>query len=168
MMQSYIPNTPEEVIDIWLRPHSTREGFGWPPKPDSDWRYVLREQNGFEYLKSLTWQKKTIEISPDIFVKEDLDIVVGLFKAHVLKHQNMFSNMSDSIERIENCCSYLKEHGVFPRPVILEETAHGFKILDGNHRILAMMYLYGYFNVESPEVPNLNVHKAQNVWVASK
>ena len=61
----------------------------------------------------------------------------------------------------------MKEHGHFPRPIILGTNRNGFDVLDGNHRLTAYFYLYGYFQVENDETPALNVSEQQEVWIAS-
>ncbi len=74
--------------------------------------------------------------------------------------------MSDGPERFNSCCTYMKEHGVFPQPIMLLSTPNGYDVLDGNHRLAAFFYLYGYFNIENAEIPCLKVANEQEVWIA--
>jgi hypothetical protein len=46
-----LPDMPDEVISIWLSIHFGR--FGWPPKIDNDWRYVLGLGRDLKFLQSL-------------------------------------------------------------------------------------------------------------------
>jgi hypothetical protein len=161
-----LPNFPEEVIDGWLMTHFKR--FGWPPKVGNDWRYILRPGNDLSYLQNLKWQKKKIKLTPSLLSPDDLYAVTSLFRSHVLKQTTFFSvMMSDGHERFKSCCAYLKEHGRFPKPVVLEMRPEGLWILDGNHRMTAFLYLYGYFKIEDPSIPCLNVQDEQEVWMAT-
>lgn len=169
MIKQDLPNMPTEVIDSWLEPLSKRELVGWPPSPDNDWKYILGRERDLSYLQALTWEKKEIEIKPDIFIKKDLETIVELFRSHVLGEWTMYSQMmTDGKERFQSCCSYLKEHGVFPLPVVLEQTNSGVHVFDGNHRICAFFYLHGYFKIENDEVPCLKVKQEQEVWLSTK
>jgi hypothetical protein len=168
-IQTDLPNMPEEVVDIWLKPLSERNDTGWPPSKQNSWRYILGKERDLAYLQSLTWKMKEMELKPDLFLKQDLEIVIDLFKSYVLGEQTEYSLfMTDGKERFDRCCSYLKEHGVFPRPVILEDIDSGVHIFDGYHRISAFFYLYGYFRVESVEIPCLKVDSKQKVWLATR
>lgn len=159
------PNTPDDVIDIWLVPHFNR--FGWPPTQSNQWQYVLGRGNDLGWLKSLAWTKSTIALSPELLSPKGLETVVTLSRTHLLSETTALSMMSDSYARFRSCCDYLKQHGRFPRPIILGASRDGFDVLDGNHRLTAYFYLYGYFEVEKEETPALNVSERQEVWIAS-
>ena len=166
IMKADLPDMPDEVIDGWLATHYNR--FGWPPRVDNEWRYVLRPGNDLSYLQGLKWQKEAMHLPPQALSPKDLQIVTDLYETHVLNRQTFYTMMmSDGRERFTRCCEYLKEHGTFPHPVILQRRTEGFWILDGNHRLTAYFHLYGYFNVGSPESFNLAVKQQQEFWVAS-
>lgn len=165
LIKTDLPETPDEVIDIWLSTFFRR--FGWPPRNDNDWRYVLRGSKDLAYLQSLQWEKKAIELRPDILHPEDLNIIIGLFSTHVLGQRTVFSSMSDGARRFNAAKDYLKENGVFPRAIVLGSSSQGYHVLDGSHRMTAFLYLYGFFNVQNEEVPCLNVKQLQEVWIGS-
>ena len=75
--------------------------------------------------------------------------------------------MIDGAEGFTNCCTFLKQHGVFPWPIILEKLNTGYRVLDGSHRICAFFYLYGYFNVDNDETPCLDIKAQQAAWIAN-
>ena len=51
-MQADLPNLPVEIIDTW---HLTfYKSFGWPPRIDNEWRYVLGPGNDRIFLQGLT------------------------------------------------------------------------------------------------------------------
>jgi hypothetical protein len=97
-----------------------------------------------------------------------MGIIVDMFRAHVLKERTIFSSMSDGAERFNSACAFLKAHGKFPRPIVLEVSTDGFRVRDGFHRLTAFFYLYGYFKIENGEVPCLEVTAEQEVWVANR
>ena len=39
IMKADLPNWPDDVIDGWLVTFYNR--FGWPPRGDNDWRYII-------------------------------------------------------------------------------------------------------------------------------
>lgn len=168
MIQADLPETPAEVIDIWLVPHSKRDKFGWPPTPSSDWRYMLRGQNGLRYLQSLRWGLQEVEIAPSMIYPKDMNIIIEMFKAYVIGEKNLYAVLLKSEDRFRKCCDYMVEHGVFPRPVVLEESEAGLKVLDGNHRHLAFFYLFGFFKIDNEETPCLKVKQKQNAWIAKR
>ena len=161
-----LPAVPDQLVDGWLLPFTSR--VGWPPTKGNDWRYILGLHRDLEYLQRCTWERKTIAISPSIFVRRDLGIVVNLFRTHVLKEATIFSDsMSDGLARFTSCKDYLTEHGSFPWPVVIESSREGYHILDGYHRLSAYCYLFGYFKIENEEVPCLKVAAEQQVWIGT-
>ena len=165
-VKSDLPEFPDEVIEIWLSTFVRR--FGWPPSAENDWRFILRETRDLEYLKKMRWKKELVALKPDMLDPYDLQICIGLFKSHVLNQKTLFSiTMSDGRERFESIKTYLKDFGIFPVPIILGRSENNYKILDGNHRVTAFLYLYGYFNIENDDSPCLKVKTEQMAWIAT-
>jgi hypothetical protein len=96
-----------------------------------------------------------------------LGVIVGLLQTYVLNQPTMYSTITDGPARFRRCCDFLKEHGTFPRPVVLENIGSRLDVLDGHHRLTAFFFLYGYFKVEHPDVGWPTVQAEQDVWVAS-
>ena len=93
--------------------------------------------------------------------------ISDLSRTYLLGAVTPFSVMSDGPDRFRRCCEYLKVHHIFPRPVVLLETPVGFDVLDGNHRVSAFFYLWGCFNVDTPQTPDLTILDQQPVYIAS-
>lgn len=157
LIKSDLPNTPDDVIDVWLLPHSKRQGFGWPPRIDNEWRYVLGLGRDLSYFQKMHWELREIKITPENLTPNSLSLIQSLYQVHSLK----------GLERVANSMAYIKEHGKFPRPIVLEETSKGYDILDGSHRITAYFYLYGWFVTEDKNVPYINVTDTQIIWVGN-
>jgi hypothetical protein len=164
-LKADLPHMPDEVIEGWLMTHHGR--FGWPPRVDNDWRYVLRSGNDLVYLQKLRWQKEVFHLSASALSPKDKEIIVGLFRAHILNEANVYSMMSDGRDRFERCLAYIKTNGVFPKPPVLQRRPEGYWILDGNHRLTSYFFLYGYFNVNIADIPDMNVKEKQEFWVAT-
>jgi hypothetical protein len=47
VIKNDLPQTPDDVIDIWLTTHFER--FGWPPRISNEWRYILGLGNDLEF-----------------------------------------------------------------------------------------------------------------------
>ncbi len=77
-LKADLPNTPEEVISVWLLTHFKR--FGWSPQVDNDWRYILGLGNGLQFLQGLNWNKATIALTPNMLCERwrQIAIVVAL------------------------------------------------------------------------------------------
>ena len=89
-----LPHFPEDVIQIWLSTFVKR--FGWPPYIHPGWRNVLKGSKDLEFLHSLQdWKIVELEIDPAKFSSRDQEILVGMYRTHVLGHTTAFSLMSD-------------------------------------------------------------------------
>ena len=161
-----IPETPDEVINIWLSDCINR--FGWPPENENDWRYVLRGSKDLAYLQSLRWQLQKVKFKPAIFTPLDKGLLINLFKQNFLSQKDIHSEYAiDSLRRFESVKRYIKEKYVFPKPVVLGLSSDGYEIHDGNHRITALFYLLGYYNVQNDEIPCVNINDEQIAWVST-
>lgn len=164
MIGADLPNLPKEVIEVWLLPHFNRFNV-WPPTIDSEWHFVLGRGRDLEYLRSTSWRKELLDLSPSSFSPLGWQAIHGLFVTHVLHRVTAYSVMTDSFDRFQACVEYLRENGIFPKPVILNDTGSGFEVWDGNHRLTAFFYLFGYFNIDDPTIPCLNVKQSQVAWI---
>jgi hypothetical protein len=166
VIRTDLPNTPNEVISVWLSTHFKR--FGWPPRVDNDWRYVLGLGRDLQFLQSLRWTKQSVKPTPRMLAEPALATIIGLFQTYVLKQTTVYSAIGDGLERFDSCCAYLRERGVFPQPVVLLSSPDGHTVLDGNHRMTAFFYLYGYFRIDHEGIPCLKVTAEQEAWIATK
>lgn len=81
--------------------------------------------------------------------------------------QNLYSNsIPDLAARFASIVEYIHLHGVLPRPPALLSTAEGWSVLDGNHRMAAYLYCYGYFNIPLAADLQLNTQEIQRFWIA--
>ena len=159
-----LPNFPEDVVEQFLLPFA--EEYGWPPgkrenDPSNQWKSILR-LNDLKYWRQVKWNKKTLKLSPDKLIPKDIEMVEDLMRANVQGQINMYSiTMPSSKKRFDCICTYLKDEGVYPRTVAIEQMGDRFRIIDGCHRLAAYFYLRGLFKIEDDKVPCLSVMEEQ-------
>jgi len=168
-IQNDLPDTPAEIIEAWLEPMAQLDDYGWPPTEYNAWHYKLRSDATLDYLLCMRWDKKEMILSPDMIVNRDMDSVRDIFQTHVV---GISFSTTISVPEYYNLfrehCDYLKDHGRFTKPVILEETDAGLHILDGFYRICAYFYLSGYLQYENTEVQATKLRKHQQVWLGKQ
>src|SRR6185295_12121205 len=99
-------------------PHVRRTG--WPPT--AGWQIVfgLGPDYTLDRLKSLRWLLQPVALHPRTLAPLHLGIVLDLFQTFVLGKFTRFSGMAGGPARFQRCCDFLKQHGVFPWPVVVE------------------------------------------------
>lgn len=165
-----LPNFPDEVLADWLLPYAKSEG--WPPAPSESekplkrWRYLLRNQP-LSYWRSLRWEKVERHVSISELNRESQEIMVHMVLGALKDQINLYSSsIPDLKERFSRIVAYIKEHGVLPRPPALIREPTGLGILDGNHRMAAYLYCYGYFTIDPGTELMLKAENAQHYWIA--
>jgi hypothetical protein len=160
-----LPRTPDEIIEVWLSTFIRR--FGWPPAPGNDWKYVLRGSKDLSYLQSLEWRRTEVELTPSILSPRDLQTVTDLYRTHILGHPTDYGRiMTDGKPRYDRIVAYFKEHNTFPKPIALLEEGNTYGILDGNHRMSAFLYQFGYFQGTPETETNISLGSKHIVWIA--
>jgi hypothetical protein len=80
----------------------------------------------------------------------------------------MTSSIPDLKTRFEGVVNYIRQYGRMPKPPILYRHNNGkYKIFDGNHRLAAYYFSYGYFEVDIDSDLMLKTEEKQNYWVGS-
>lgn len=80
---------------------------------------------------------------------------------------NIYSySIPDLSERFNRILDHFREHGVYPSPPALLLEDGGLTILDGNHRMSAYFYAYGYFMLDPGEELQLRTQDLQSYWIA--
>jgi hypothetical protein len=168
-LKKSLPNFPDEVLRDWLLPYAMTEG--WPPSdtlealPERRWRYLLRNQP-LGYWRSISWQQVKRHISIYDLSAVYQDIMVQMTLGAVTGQRNLYStSIPDLKQRFYRIVEHIGAHGVLPKtPALLEEDG-ALSVLDGNHRMAAYFYCYGYFKLEVEGSLQLNVKEIQSYWV---
>ena len=163
-----LPKFPDEIIDAWILDFA--KDIGWPPgnpmlDPEKRWGAILRSKD-LEYWAKIKWQKEKQTLAPKDFVYEDQKSITGLILTNVFGVPNIYSlTMSDTKERFDRICEYMKTNGSFPGTVAIVDIENKYLIADGCHRLAAYFYLLGYLKGTTPEMICLNVTEEQEYWV---
>ena len=170
LIKDTLPNFPDEVIKEWLLPFAESEG--WPPQLGYDgisldrWRYLLGLRP-FSFFQRLDWKKEYKHISIHEIAEKSQPALVQIFEAAILgRHNIMSSSISNLKERFESVVKYIKAYGLMPKAPALLLEKDKYYILDGNHRLSAYYYCYGYFGVDVESELMLTTEKNQNYWIA--
>lgn len=164
-----LPNTPEEIIEYWIDPVANREDYGWPPTEYNAWHYLLGKDSSLSYLAGMQWEKKTIPLDPSEIIESDMNAIRDVFQMHVVG-VSMSPTISDPEyhDMFRGHIEHLKKQGRFPKPLILEQTDKGLRVLDGIYRLCAFFYLGGYLYYENTEIRGANLDKEQPVWLGTR
>lgn len=168
-IQKDLPNMPAEIIEVWLKPIAQREDYGWPPGEYNAWHYELGSDSRLAYLAGLRWDKKEMALNPDMIDKHDMNSVMDLFQTHVVGiSMSSAASQPEHYSLFRDHCDYLKEHGTFINPIVLEETGAGLHVLDGFYRLCAYFYLSAYLQSENTEIKAARLAERQSVWLGKQ
>jgi hypothetical protein len=165
-IRASLPHWPDDLREYWLAPEAGRKG--WPPHRGSDWRYAIGPERDLAYLQRLSWTRVSQAITPDKFTIQSRNILVGMFRGYYYRDPSefTFTNFDGGRERFEGLTSFILEAGRFPWPPALERRPDGLVILDGFHRVLALLYLSGFFVARDDDpVPTFQRYN-YDYWVA--
>jgi hypothetical protein len=140
VVRADLPNTPDEILDVWLKPYV--EILGWPPcsdihtVPGGRWRGILSKRP-VAFWARVRWRQENGAIEFHELDDDSLHAVVGLRDAHVFGITNAYSEITDGGQRLTDIISYVLKHGCIPSAVIFLETGSQLSVIDGHHRLVA-------------------------------
>lgn len=170
-LKETLPEFPAEVLEDWLLPYANSEG--WPPAKDNDsvpegrWRFLLGGRT-LSQLRNIKWQEQNRHLSIYELRADYQQICVDMVLGAIQGHVNLYSSsIKDLPERFHSILNYLREHGSLPKAPTLLSSPTGFQVLDGNHRLSAYFYGYGYFNLPVDDALMDKTAGTQRFWVGS-
>jgi len=165
-----LPNFPTEILSDWLLPLA--ELKGWPASqhddklPEGSWRYLLLSKP-LKFWRNVKWKKIDRHISIyDLDKKYQegcTNIVLGAVKGQKSLYTIFMPNLAETFYNIVN---HIKDNGTLPKPPIILRRKTGLHILDGNHRMSAYLYCYGYFNLDVDPKLKISAKEIQSYWMA--
>lgn len=172
-IRATLPNFPDEILREWLLPFAKTEG--WPPAdgpyemPKGRWKYLLTRR-ALAYWSNLQWQKVQSHISANALTPRSLQIIVSLAMGAICGEVNIYTMQITNLkERFFQVIDHLKEYGTLPKPPVLVKRPSGFDIIDGNHRLAAYYYAYGYLDIPGIEGGVLlNAAEEQDFWIGQE
>lgn len=131
---------PDELFGQYMEP--LIEEHGWPfSSPDSPtnmpW-WQLFDGLPFKTICQLTWARREISFSFELFHRYAQKQILGLLQTHILGINNIFSSIPNTEARFRRARDFIARTGRMPVPVVLIQDPEGLRILDGNHRLAAM------------------------------
>lgn len=168
-LKETLPNFPAEVLEEWLLPYALSEG--WPPAPSGSaalsgrWRYLLKNQP-LDYWRSMEWSMVERHVSIHDLDSEFQKIMVQMVLGAIQGQFNLYSSqIKDLTPRFNRIKEHFSQFGTHPKPPALLAEPHGLTIADGNHRMAAYLYCYGYFNLDLDASLQLKTKEIQSYWV---
>lgn len=132
-----LASVPAEVFELWLDERISKHG--WPPAGPA-WEGALAGV-GLDYLKSLRWVKEQLPLTPQDLGPRSLDRALRILDADVHGKRNQVANgIPDSARRFATMWEFIQSHGKLPAPLVLVSTFEGYEVVEGNHRVAAMLW----------------------------
>ena len=143
--REFFPNMPNEVFDDWLAPLIEAKGWRFTSIEDdlqaTELRYILGIDSTLKEWCTCDWELKEINLTEIKLTMGSLEMVGAIITHAALGKPSTTSNVENTVERFNNCTRYIKENGNIPKPIILKPEGDGFMLMDGNHRLAALIYL---------------------------
>lgn len=135
----FFPNIPEEIFSLWL--DDRIKANGWPPTTEI-WRNVLR-QKPIRFWKNLRWTKESLNLDITDFTPNSIELVRLIIDAAFKGYKNQISEYmgNESVKKLFHIMRYLQDHKQIPNPIILFRSGQLYELVDGCHRISALVHL---------------------------
>jgi hypothetical protein len=166
-----LPNFPDEVLANWLLPFANVEG--WPPArddeslPEKRWIFLL-DGRPLRYWRSLSWSPVERHVSVNDLGTESRAIMIHIVLGAVAEQRNSYTDAIHNLRpRFWRVVEHIWHNGRLPKPPTLLVASDGLSILDGNHRMAAYLYCYGYFKLDPGPELQLKTEAVQRYWIAS-
>ena len=59
-IEADLPDWPPVIREKWLLPEAEKKG--WPPSPQTNWRYAIGAERDLSYLQNLSWSLEVLTI----------------------------------------------------------------------------------------------------------
>jgi hypothetical protein len=163
-IQKDLPDWPEDIIEQWLHYFSNEPDCGWPPPEPLDnhrWSRLLGGRP-LSWWKNVTWKKEKVKcelasLSPK--ARADVADIVARMKSGAAD--------AGTRKRVAQPWIFIKDHAVFPRPLVTMRIPGGLSLLDGSHRMAAFNMVQ---ELDSAQFEKINKKKPaleQDVWVGT-
>ena len=147
---------PDEVFDIWIAP--LIKDYGWPFSKDSissygtKWQYFFPVS--FSFWRNIHWEFRK-DIHDELFEGQTLRAIQDIIGNCALGLTTDMTNLCNTHERFRACTDFIRNNNRLPAPVIGFITTAGICIVDGAHRLSAMVHLQA-IHIEIPAWIGIN------------
>ena len=136
------PKMPEEIFTLWLDARIKRKG--WPPQ-GIVWQGYLCGKT-IDFWQKLNWTKQEVFLSKELIGRLSWPVLTQLINGNVNGANNVvMAYVEDSRERFAKIMAYAQANHNIPGTIILLKTGQQYEIVDGNHRLAALIWLQETF-----------------------
>jgi len=143
------PNFPDEVFTLWLEDRVKQSG--WPPE-GIEWQGFLFGQSP-EYWKSLQWSKLTLTVSPELMASKSFSLAMHIIEAGKGTKSILSAYIPNTADRFKSALSFVTENATTPGTPLLLLAQDGIEVIDGNHRIAALLAVQSHMPIGTPDLP---------------
>lgn len=159
-----LPEWPDDVIEQWLHYFANEADCGWPP-PDPlgnhRWNGLLGSKP-LSWWKNVTWQKEAVTCGlASLTPKARTDVTRIMV--------DMDSGVADAStkKRVAQPWIYVRDHGIFPRPLVMMKKADGLSLIDGSHRMAAFEMIQRLTDAQLVAMGSDRPERRQEVWLGT-
>lgn len=128
--KAMLPNLPDEIFEMFVEPLSDCPPNKFDNHPKGRW-FCHFGGLSIEEFSNLKWQRSILFIKRDDFHKDSLNDIMILLKKCSERSREHLLQLKQSIENT----------GKLPEPIVCIKTSEGFRVLDGIHRLAAVLSL---------------------------
>jgi hypothetical protein len=135
---------PSEVFDLWICPGI--DAYGWPFSSVNDsitgtkWdRFFIGRTLSF--WATIEWRLLSLPMNQSVYHPETLTRVQWIVNNCAFGQQTPTADVQNTRERFWAAATFIRINGKLPSPVVGITTKEGFEIVDGNHRLAALVFL---------------------------
>jgi hypothetical protein len=139
------PTFPTEIFSLWLDDRIKKNG--WPPV-GLEWDGFLFGES-ITYWQGLRWNERCISLSPSELGPKSLQIALQIMEAAMGRKNLISMYIPNTTERFESCARYIAEQRTLPGKILLLEGPEGYDVVEGNHRVAALLALLPQLNATS-------------------
>jgi hypothetical protein len=142
--REFFPYMPDEVFEMWLEPFIQQ--FGWPFTKITDdlsgtgWSILLRD-NSLHDWNQLIWSRLDVEFTKIDFAIETREVIQSIIGHCVHGLPTRTANPQNTKERFTACTEFVRLHNTIPKPILVISRNNKIKVIDGNHRIAALLHV---------------------------
>lgn len=143
--RDFFPHMPDEVFDTWLAPLA--EDYGWPFKKSQDciketkW-FVIFGNYDLEFWTSVKWRIISTQLHPEIFANGTCFRLNSIIQFCTEGVPTFTANLQGTVERFRACTDFIRANRKLPRPIVaITRNRIEFEIIDGHHRIAALLHV---------------------------
>jgi hypothetical protein len=133
---------PPEVFDLWIGPGVKNHGWSFlsTPEPSTKFERIFSGSSLRDWV-TLNWNFTSLPLKQSIFHPQTVARAEAIIGHCVRDEQTVTANLHNSKKRFWACAAFIGMNRTVPQPLIAVNLAMDFEIVDGNHRIAALIHL---------------------------